>query len=154
MNTSLITPQTVELISLLTRQKLRKEDITPPVLFLAGLVTVLLGVIHADGTVGAEEIQRLRATLTELIPANNSLRQLVMAMVKGVRDQQVYKKLTALLALTSCFSEEEKLLLISFGYQMSAADGTIDKREKEYLKIIANRLGIEGRFLTVLRSSF
>jgi uncharacterized tellurite resistance protein B-like protein/GTPase SAR1 family protein len=154
MDTSLISPKTVELVSRLTGQRLRQEDISPPVLFLGGLVTVLLGVIYADGTVGAEETQRLRATLTELIPANNSLRQLVMAMVKGVRDQQVYKKLTELLALTSCFSEEEKLLLISFGYQMSAADGTIDKREKEYLKIIANRLGIEARFLNVLEASF
>src|SRR6476469_7102546 len=136
MDTSLISPQTVELISRLTGQNLRKEDITPPVLFLAGLVTVLLGVVHADGTVSAEETQRLRTTFTELIPANNSLRPLVMPMVKSVREQQVYKKLTALLALTACFSEEEKLLLISFGYQMSAADGTIDKREKEYLTII------------------
>lgn len=123
-------------------------------LFLGGLVTVLLGVIYADGTVGAEEMQRLRATLTELIPANNSLRQLVMAMVKGVRDRQLYKKLTELLALTSCFSEEEKLLLISFGYQMSAADGTMDDREKQYLTIIANKLGIDGRYLTVLEASF
>jgi len=154
MDTSLISPKTFELVSRLTGQRLRQEDISPPVLFLGGLVTVLLGVIYADGTVGAEETQRLRATLTELIPANNSLRQLVMAIVKGVRDQQVYKKLTELLALTSGFSEEEKLLLISFGYQMSAADGTIDKREKEYLKIIANRLGIDGRFLTVLEASF
>ena len=154
MHTSLISPQTVELVSRLTGQNLRKEDITPPVLFLAGLVTVLLGVIHADGTVSAEETQRLRTIFTELIPANNSLRQFVMPMVKSVREQQVYKKLTALLALTSCFSEEEKLLLISFGYQMSAADGTIDDREKQYLTIVANRLGIDGRFLTVLEASF
>lgn len=154
MDTSLISPQTVELVSRLTGQSLRKEDITPPVLFLAGLVTVLLGVIHADGTVSAEETQRLRTTFTELIPANNNLRPLIMPMVKCVREQQLYKKLTALLALTACFSEEEKLLLISFGYQMSAADGTIDKREKEYLTIVANRLGIDARFLTVLEASF
>ena len=154
MDTSLISPQTVELISRLTGQNLRKEDITPPLLFLAGLVTVLLGVIHADGTVSAEEVKRLRATLTELIPANNSLGSLVMPIAKGVREQQIYKKLTALLALTACFSEEEKLLLISFGYQMSAADGTIEEREKEYLTIVANRLGIERRFLTVLEASF
>ena len=154
MDTSLISPKTVELVSRLTGQRLRQEDISPPVLFLGGLVTVLLGVIYADGTVGAEETQRLRATLTELIPANNSLRQLVMPMVKGVRDQQVYKKLTDLLALTSCFSEEEKLLLISFGYQMSAADGTIEEREKQYLTIVAHRLGIDARFLTVLEASF
>ncbi|MEG3850363.1 dynamin family protein [Microcoleus sp. herbarium19] len=154
MDTSLISSQTVELVSRLTGQNLRKEDITPPVLFLAGLVTVLLGVIHADGTVSAEETQRLRTTFTELIPANNSLRQLVMPMVKGVREQQVYKKLQELLALTACFSEEEKLLLISFGYQMSAADGTIDEREKQYLTIVASRLGIDARFLTVLEASF
>ncbi len=154
MDTSLISLQTVELVSLLTGKKLRQEDITPPVLFLAGLVTVLLGVIHADGTVDAEEIQHLRTTLTELIPANNSLRQLVMLMVKSVREQQVYKKLTVLLALTACFSEEEKLLLISFGYQMSAADGTIDKREKQYLTLIADRLGVDARYLTVLEASF
>ncbi|MBE9121738.1 dynamin family protein [Tychonema sp. LEGE 07199] len=154
MDTSLISPQTFELVSLLTGQKLRKEDITPPLLFLAALVTVLLGVIHADGTVSAEEKQRLRTTFTELIPANNSLGQFVRPMVKSVQDRQVYNKVTALLALTACFSEEEKLLLISFGYQMSAADGTIEERAKQYLTIVANRLGIAGRYLTVLEASF
>jgi len=154
MDTSLISSQTVELVSLLTGQKLRKQDITPPVLFLAGLVTVLLGVIHADGTVSAEETQRLRATLTELIPPNSSLGPLVMPMVKGVREQQVYNKLQELLVLTACFSEEEKLLLISFGYQMSAADWTIEEPEKEYLTIAANTLGVDGRYLTVLEASF
>jgi len=154
MNTSLISSQTVELISLLTRQKLRKEDISPPMLFLAGLVTVLVGVIYADGTVGAEETQRLSTTMTALIPANNSLRQLVKPMVKAVRYQEVYKKMHELLALTSCFSEEEKLLLISFGYQMSAADGTMDDREKGYLILIGNTLEIDSRYLAVLEASF
>ncbi|MEG3978702.1 dynamin family protein, partial [Microcoleus sp. herbarium8] len=154
MDTSLISSQTVELVSLLTGQKLRKEDITPPLLFLAALVTVLLGVIHADGTVSAEEKQRLRTTFTELIPTNNSLGQFVRPMVKSVQDRQVYNKVTALLALTACFSEEEKLLLISFGYQMSAADGTMEERAKQYLTIVANRLGIAGRYLTVFEASF
>ncbi|MEG5017984.1 MULTISPECIES: dynamin family protein [unclassified Microcoleus] len=154
MNNSLISPQTIELVSLLTGQKLRKEDITPPVLFLGGLVTVLLGVIHADGTVSAEETQRLRATLTELIPPNSSFGPLVVPMVKGVREQQVYKKMQELLALTACFSEEDKLLLISFGYQMSAADGTMDDSEKEYLILIGNTLEIDSRYLAVLAASF
>lgn len=154
MNKSLITPQTVELVSRLTGQKLSKEDISPPVVFLAALVTVLLGVIYADGTVSAEETQRMRTTFAELIPANNSLRQLVMLMVKGVKENQFYKNLPEFLTLTACFSESEKLLLISFGYQMSAADGTIDKREKEYLKIIAKRLGVDERYLTILEASF
>ncbi|MCY7381073.1 MAG: TerB family tellurite resistance protein, partial [Microcoleus sp. CAN_BIN18] len=138
----------------MTGQRLRREDISPPILFLGGLITVLLGVIYADGTVGAEEIQHLRTTLTELIPANNSLRQLAMLMAKGVREYKIYKKLPELLALTACFSEEERLLLISFGYQMSAADGSMDDREKQYLKLIADRLGVDARYLTVLEASF
>ena len=154
MDTSLISSQTVELVSRLTGQRLRREDISPPILFLAGLITVLLGVIYADGTVGAEEIQHLRTTLTELIPANNSLRQLAMLMAKGVREHKIYDKLPALPMLTACFSEEEKLLLISFGYQMSAANGTIEEPEKEYLTIAANRLGVDARYLTVLEASF
>ncbi len=154
MDTSLISSQTVELVSLLTGQRLRREDMTPPILFLPGLVTVLLGVIYADGTVGAEEIQRLGATLTALIPTNHSLRPLVMRMVKGVREHKIYKKLPELLALTACFSEEERLLLISFGYQMSAADGTMHDREKQYLTLIADRLGVDARYLTVLEASF
>lgn len=154
MDTSLISHQTVELVSLLTGKRLRKEDITPPVLFLTGLITVLVGVIYADGTVDAEEIQHLRTTLTELIPANNSLRQLAMLMAKGVREHKIYKKLPELLALTACFSEEERLLLISFGYQMSAADGSMDDREKQYLTLIADRLGVDARYLTVLEASF
>ncbi|MEG4812280.1 dynamin family protein [Microcoleus sp. F8-D3] len=154
MDTSLISSQTVELVSLLTGQRLRKEDITPPVLFLAGLVTVLLGVINADGTFGTEEKQQLATTLRELIPANNSLQKLALPMVKSVTQHQAYKKFPVLLALTACFSEVEKLLLISFGYQMSAADGSMDDREKGYLKLIADRLGVDARYLTVLEASF
>jgi len=154
MDTSLISSQTVELVSLLTGQKIRKEDITPPILFLTGLVTVLVGVSYADGMVSAEEKQRLAATLRELIPADNSLRQLAMPVANNVQKHKIYSKLPMLLALTACFSEEEKLLLISFGYQMSAADGTMDDREKQYLTIIANKLGIDGRYLTVLEASF
>jgi uncharacterized tellurite resistance protein B-like protein/GTPase SAR1 family protein len=153
MDISVISPQTVELISRLTGQKLHQQDITPPVLFLTALITVLLGVIHADDIVSDEETQRLR-NLLELIPANHSFRQLVMPIVNGVEEQQIYKKIQVFLALTACFSEEEKLLLISFGYQMSAADGTMDDRETGYLALIGNRLEIDSRYLAVLSASF
>ncbi|HEY9301759.1 MAG TPA: dynamin family protein, partial [Phormidium sp.] len=67
---------------------------------------------------------------------------------------QAYKKFPVLLALTACFSEVEKLLLISFGYQMSVADGSMDDSEKQYLKNIGDRLGVDARYLTVLEASF
>jgi len=154
MDASLISSQTVDLVSRLTGKKLRQEDISSPVLFLAALMILLQGVIYADGTVSAEETQRLETTLRELIPANNSWQQLARLMVQGLEEQQAYPEIKNLLELTSSFSEEEKLLLISFGYQMSAADGTMGDREKEYLQTIASRLGINERFLSVLEASF
>ncbi len=76
-------------------------------------------------------------------------------MRHGAQNQLLpFKLCVVFLVLTACFSEAEKLLLISFGYQMSAADGTIDEREKQYLKIIAKRIGIDERYLTVLSASF
>lgn len=57
MDTSRVTSETVDLLSRITGQKLSQRDITPQVLFLAGLVTVLMGVIFVDGTVSEEEKQ-------------------------------------------------------------------------------------------------
>jgi tRNA U34 5-carboxymethylaminomethyl modifying GTPase MnmE/TrmE len=75
-------------------------------------------------------------------------------MSKGILQNQVYKKLNELQTLTAPLSESERLLLIGFGYEMSAADGEMDAREKKYLEVIANRLGINLRHLAVLEAGF
>ncbi len=63
MNTSVVNKEIVDFLSRITGQKLNKKDVTPPVIFLASLVTVLLGVIFVDGTVAEEEKKRLLITL-------------------------------------------------------------------------------------------
>ncbi len=154
MDTSLISLQTVQFVSLLTGQKLRKEDVSPSILFLVSLITVLLGVIYVKGTASAEEMQQLVTTLKKLIPTNNNLRQLLGPIIKNVRDQQFYQKIQDFLVITECFSEKEKLLLISFGYQMSASDTATNNYKKRYLTLISNRLELDSRYLTVLEASF
>ncbi|HEY9851939.1 MAG TPA: TerB family tellurite resistance protein [Leptolyngbyaceae cyanobacterium] len=127
MDTSLVKAETVELLSRITGQKLNQEDVTPPVIFLAALITVLLGVIFADDQVTEEEKQRLQVTLNKFIPSEGNVRQLTKVMLKEIRENlDDYKKPTQLFKLTSSFSKSEKLLLISFGYEMSAADGTMN----------------------------
>jgi hypothetical protein len=54
MDTAKISPELIELLSLITGKKLSSKDITPPVLFMANLVLILIGVIYADGTVAEE----------------------------------------------------------------------------------------------------
>lgn len=154
MNISLVSSQTVELLSQITGQKLTQKNLTPPIIFLANLVTVLLGVIYVDGTVAEEEKQRLLTTLYRFSLPESYVRRLTHLMIKGVKDSQIYKQVNDLFIITAPLSESEKLLLISFGYEMSAADGVIDSREKKYLEIVAKQLGIKSQHLAVLEAGF
>jgi uncharacterized tellurite resistance protein B-like protein len=154
MDTSLVSSQTVELLSQITGQKLTQKNLTPPVIFLANLVTVLLGVIFVDGTVAESEKQRLLTTLYRFSNPESDVRRLTHLMIKGVKENQVYKQINNLLALAAPLSESEKLLLISFGYEMSASDGEIDSREKQYLEIVAKHLGIQPQHLAVFEAGF
>jgi GTPase Era involved in 16S rRNA processing len=154
MDVSQIQTETVNLLSNITGLKLREKDINPTILFLAALVSVLLGVIYVDTQVTEEEVQRLKITLRQFIPNKGNMVQLVKLMVKGVRQQKTYQNIKDLLLLTTPFSESEKLLLISLGYEMSAADGSMDTREKQYLEILANHLNIKVKHLNTLESAF
>ncbi len=154
MDTSLVSSQAVELLSQITGQKLTLKNLTPPVIFLANLVTVLLGVIFVDGTVAESEKQRLLTTLYRFSIPESDVRKLTHLMIKGVKENQVYKQVNNLLALAAPLSESEKLLLIGFGYEMSAADGEIDLCEKKYLEIVAKHLGIQPQHLAVFEAGF
>ena len=154
MDTSRVTSETVELLSRITGQKLSQRDITPQVLFLASLVTVLLGVIFVDGTVAETEKERLLKILYEFSLPESGIRRLTHLLIKGVKENQVYQKNNDLLTLTAPLSESEKILLIGFGYEMSAADGEIDLQEKQYLEIVARNLGVKSEYLEVFEIGF
>ncbi|MTJ07583.1 dynamin family protein [Anabaena sp. UHCC 0204] len=154
MDTSRVTSETVDLLSRITGQKLSQRDITPQVLFLASLVTLLLGVMLVDGTVSEEEKQRLQKILSRFSQSNSDIQKLTNLMIKGVKENQTYKKIQDLLKLTSPLSESEKILLIGFGYEMSAADGEIDLREKQYLEIVAKNLGVKSQHLSIFEIAF
>ncbi|MTJ51449.1 dynamin family protein [Anabaena sp. UHCC 0253] len=154
MDTSRVTSETVDLLSRITGQKLSQRDITPQVLFLASLVTVLMGVIFVDGTVEDQEKQRLLKILYRFSLPESDVRRLTHLMIKGVKEHQTYKKIQYLLKLTSPLSESEKILLIGFGYEMSIADGEIDVREKQYLGIVAKNLGLKSEYLEVFEIAF
>lgn len=152
MDTSRIGTEAIDLLSKITGQSLSQREVTPPVMFLAAMSSVLLGTIYVDGSVEEEEKRHLKATLKRFIPAEGDIRRLTELMVKGVLKQKLYKDLKSLLTLTETFSESEKLLLMSFGYQMSAADGEMHPKERQYLKIIATELGLQAQHLTIFEA--
>ncbi len=154
MDTTLISSEAVELLSRLTGKSLTQQEVNSSLVFQAALVSVLLGVILADKTVTDQEKQKLQALLNQLDSPGSDTRQLLQTLLKGVQQHQVYRKENELLALTASLSESERLLLISFGYQMSAFDGDMDSREKAYLQMIASRLGVKTQYLAILEAGF
>ena len=154
MNPSLIGSDALDILSRITGRKLSATVLSPVLLFLAALISVLMGVILADKTVAAAEERRLYNTVNGFLPPDGEIRQLTLLMMEGIEEQKIFLNPQDILTLTAPFSLSEKLLLIAFGYQMSAADGEIDFREKMYLQSTANRLGINFEHLAVLESAF
>ena len=70
MNTQLIGSQAVKLLSKLTGQDLKVHDITPQVVFMANVIALLKGVIHADAKVSEDEVSQFRVTLSKLNVGN------------------------------------------------------------------------------------
>lgn len=149
-----ITPKAVELLSRIVGERLDTRNVTSPILFLTALITILLGVMFADQAVTEEEKQRWQKTLNRFIPAEGNLRQLSQLLSKGVREQKVYANSQEVLTLLEPFSESKKLLIIGFGYEMSAADGSIDESEKKYLQRVAALMELKPSHVEVLEAGF
>ena len=154
MDIAKISNESIELLSLITGKKLTKKDVTPSVLFLANLIIILIGVIYADGKVVEEEKARLKITIYKFISPKSYILELTKSIIYEVSKQQLYKKLETILKLIKPLSIPEKLLLISFGYEMSTADGYIDIRETRYLEIVGKNLGIKPQILQLLKTGF
>ncbi|NJL38173.1 MAG: TerB family tellurite resistance protein [Leptolyngbyaceae cyanobacterium RM2_2_4] len=154
MDVSLLKPEAVTLLSQVTGRDLNRQDLSPMLLFLAALVTVMLGVIVIDRRIDAAEQQRLQVLLESFVTSDHSLYALTQEMIKGIERQQVYLNPQQVLTLATPLSESERLLLIALGYEMAAADGEVDAQETMYLRAIAHRLNVHVRHITTLENGF
>ncbi len=146
---------TVELLSHLTGKKLSKIDITPLVVFLSALLTITWGVMLADGVQQEEEKRLLAKTIKRLIPQkSNDVREMMEILLKSISQSDIYRHHQEWLKVTASLSESEKILMLSFSYEMSAADGDISTEERKYLQETANCLGVEPKYAAVLAAGF
>lgn len=144
----------VRLISQIIGQELNPQDVSPPVIFITAVLFVLNGVIFADQSVKAEEQARLEKTIDNLCPEGSQARDLAQVINANIQNQGLYQNINSLDVLTDSFSESDKLLLLSLGYEMSMADGSLDKSEKRHLKTIGTFLEIDDKFHGFLESLF
>lgn len=150
MNTVLVNSEAVELLSKLTGRKLSQADVTPGLNFLSALVIMTFGVMFADGNVTESERQFLEKIIEQLVPSKGNIPVLIQLLMNGIRENPVYQNPSEWLHLTIPLSQAERTLLISFSYEMSAADGEIASSENDYLKATANVLKIDNRYIQAL----
>jgi small GTP-binding protein len=144
----------VKLISQIIGQELTPRDVSPSVIFMTAVLYVLNGVIFADQSVEAEEKARLEKIINNLCPEGSQARDLAQVTNANIQNQGLYQNINNLDILTDAFSESDKLLLLSLGYEMSMADGSLDKSEKRHLKTIGTFLEIDDKFHGFLESLF
>ncbi|HBC43413.1 MAG TPA: dynamin family protein [Pseudanabaena sp.] len=154
MNTQLIGSQAVKLLSKLTGQDLTVHDITPQVVFMANVIALLKGVIHADAKVSEDEVSQFRATLSKLNVGNKQTFELSKLLYSGIQKYKLHSEIDDFLILLVPLSEAEKLLLFGLGYRMAMADSSLDESESKYLRELGKRLELESRYLDILESSF
>ncbi|MBD1863610.1 MULTISPECIES: TerB family tellurite resistance protein [Trichocoleus] len=154
MDQSQISAETLELLCRITGQELQQDELNPLLVFLAALVTVLLGVMLVDRAIADAEKQELQQTLSSFLTLDDQTHELTQQLIAGVQRHQIYIIPNELLKLTMLLSKSEKVLLIGLGYKMAAADGEVDLRESMYLQAIASRLSLSTSEVAVLANGY
>ncbi|MGC9526852.1 MAG: dynamin family protein, partial [Limnospira sp.] len=116
------------------------------------MVNLILGTMCIDGSVDENEKRQAQAIIKRFVSVEGDARRLIQLVFKGIQEKKLHKSWQPVLILGKTFSESEKLLLISFGYQISAADGEIQPVERKYLEAIGNHLGLQAQHLAILEA--
>jgi uncharacterized tellurite resistance protein B-like protein len=154
MQTLLLNSDLKELFVQIVGQEIELSSLSAMELFTANLTQLLLGVASADRVVTIEERQHLRDTLIRLHLLEGGLGQFTRTVANGINKQKSFSNLRNFLTLAAPLNPSQRLLLIGLGYEMSAADGSINPKELIYIQRIAGALEIQTKYLDILEASF
>jgi len=151
---SVVSQDTLNLLASLTGQPTPDQAVPRSIIFTSAVTTVLLGTILVDASVTSEEMERFRDTINRLTGGCSRTKAFLQVIYQGIKTQQSYRQPQHLALLAQPLSIPERLLLIAFGYEMAAADGTMDDREANYLDRVGQHIGIQLDWINVLKAAF
>jgi uncharacterized tellurite resistance protein B-like protein len=154
MDISLIDYRGMNLISKMAGKEISTSTLTPTMLFLAALVTILLGVVMIDGSMTDAEWQHLQSVLNALVPSGGPGYPLRQQLLQTTQRHQIYLNPYHVSTLVMPLSESERLLLLGLGYEMARADGELNTREIMFLRAIAKRMQVTPRHLASMEACF
>lgn len=139
-----------EILTQITGRAVQTDQLTPRLLFLSGMATVLVGTIYADGQLADQEKHYLQKVLKHFVTSDSSFSQMISLMVRGIRKNRTYANQSALTCLTQTLSESERLLILGLGCRLALADGEVEQRELAYLRQAAIALNISDNYVIAL----
>jgi len=138
------------LLTQITNQDIHEKYVTHRLLFLTALVTLLTGVMYADGQVTESEKQHFKSIIGDFIPSQSHIGQLIKPIFLGVQKGKSYTDPEIISKLVNDLTDSETLLIIGLCHEVAIADGEIADKEAKYLKIISSILRIDVKFLPCL----
>ena len=141
-----------EILTQITGQQVLERHLTPRIMFLSAVTTVLVGVAYADGQLAEEEKSYLQEVLNQLVSSRSGMRKLTSLMLKGIRKDKTYTRLDAISCLTDSLSVSEKLIILGFGYRLAITDGHAETQERQYLDTVASAIDVPAQQVEALFS--
>jgi uncharacterized tellurite resistance protein B-like protein len=141
------------LLTQITGQNIHEKHVTHRLLFLTALVTLLTGVMYADGQVTESEKQHFKLIVGDFIPPQSHIGQLIKPIFLGVQQEKSYTKPEIISKLVNGLTDSEKLLIIGLCHEVAMADGEIADKEEKYIKITSRILNIDVKYLPCLLDS-
>ena len=134
-----------EILTQITGQSVLDRHLTPRIMFLSAMTTVLVGVAYADGQLAESEKVYLQKVLGQFVLPESNLGKMITLMLKGVRKHKIYESSDAISCLTDSLSVSEKLIILGFGHRLAIADGHAEAQERQYLDTVANSIGVPNQ---------
>ncbi|CAN5794193.1 hypothetical protein BH23CYA1_BH23CYA1_07110 [soil metagenome] len=141
-----------DILTQITGQKVLDRHLTPRVMFLSAMTTVLVGVAYADGQLADREKLYLQKVLSQFASPESSLGKMISLMLKGIRKHEIYNRLDAISCLTDSLSVSEKLIILGFGHRLAIADGCAEVQERKYLNTVASVIDVPAHQVKALLS--
>jgi uncharacterized tellurite resistance protein B-like protein/tRNA U34 5-carboxymethylaminomethyl modifying GTPase MnmE/TrmE len=137
-----------DLLSQIIGEDIHENRVSHKFLFITVLVTLLLGVMYADGQATESEKEHIKQVIREFIPPKSYVGQLIKPIFAGVKANKSYTNAKIISSLVNGFTDSEKLLVISLCHEIAAVDGEVAAKEDKYIRGIAKILNIDNRHLS------
>lgn len=141
-----IKEELAELISQVTEQSVKADQVSHRLAFIMALSIPLVGVMYADNQITESEKEKIKSTLSQFIPPQSHIGKLIKPIFQGIQKQKTYAQKDIIEKFASQLTASEKLLIVGLCCELAGADEEIAEKEEKYIEILAKTLDVDVKY--------